>query len=68
MNLSLEPVQDHCTETGAKRLAARIERYWQAHGYMVRCKIIKEGYQVTMRGARADLRSDMINGWPRGMK
>lgn len=66
MNRPPQPIEDHCTEAGAQRLAKRIERYWKAHGHVVRCKTVDAGFAPAMRSARVDLRSDMVNGWPKG--
>lgn len=64
--LPAKPIEDHCTEAGAKRLAARIERYWAAHGHPVRVRTVAAEFHHTMRSTRTDIRSDMLNGWPRG--
>ncbi|MEM9706210.1 MAG: phosphoglycolate phosphatase [Pseudomonadota bacterium] len=56
---------DLCTEDGARRLAERINDYWRKQGFDVQFETRREGFVSTMRSARTDLRSDMINGMPR---
>lgn len=58
-------MSDFCTEEGASYLANRIREFWQKRGYAVDFETHKEGFVSTMRSARTDLRSDMINGMPR---
>ncbi len=58
-------MSDFCTEEGASYLANRIRDFWQKRGYAVDFETRKEGFVSTMRSARTDLRSDMINGMPR---
>jgi len=54
-----------CTNDGASRLAAKIQDYWRKQGFDVTVETHKEGFVSTMRSARTDVRSDMINGMPR---
>jgi hypothetical protein len=56
---------DFCTEDGAKRLARLIEEYWRDRGYSVDVKLIEAGFMPAMRAARTDVRSNMVNGFPR---
>ncbi|MGF1545655.1 MAG: hypothetical protein ACFB00_14375 [Parvularculaceae bacterium] len=56
---------DHCDKDGAQRLAQRIQDFWRKQGFDVRIEMNAEGFVSTMRSARMDLRSDMINGMPR---
>ena len=56
---------DFCTEDGAKRLARMIEEYWRDRGYAVDVKLIEAGFMPAMRAARTDVRSNMVNGFPR---
>lgn len=58
-------MSDHCTDNGAARLAAKIEDYWRKKGFDVRVDLRPEGFVSTMRSARTDVRSDMVNGMPR---
>ena len=58
-------MSDLCTDDGAERLAARIRDFWRKRGFDVDVETRKEGFVSTMRSARTDLRSDMINGMPR---
>jgi hypothetical protein len=58
-------MSDHCTDAGAQRLAARIKEYWRKKGFDVDVDMRPEGFVSTMRSARTDVRSDMVNGMPR---
>lgn len=58
-------MSDLCTDDGARRLAAKIEAYWKKQGFDVTVEAKPEGFVSTMRSARTDLRSDMVNGMPR---
>jgi hypothetical protein len=58
---------DHLSYTGANALAQRIRDYWEAQGKTVRTRI--EGYgPINASGSHSvfAVRSDMINGMPRG--
>lgn len=56
---------DLCDETGARRLAGKIEDFWRKRGFDVSVEMRPEGFVSTMRSARTDVRSDMVNGMPR---
>ncbi|MEM6415858.1 MAG: hypothetical protein AAF720_14505 [Pseudomonadota bacterium] len=56
---------DHCDDVGASRLAKKIEDFWRKKGFDVSVETQAQGFVSTMRSARTDLRSDMINGMPR---
>ena len=58
-------MSDLCTTSGARRLAEKIENYWRKQGFDVTVETREEGFVSTMRSARTDLRSDMVNGMPR---
>jgi hypothetical protein len=58
-------MSDLCTDDGAARLAARIKEFWRKRGYDVDIDMRPEGFVSTMRSARTDLRSNMVNGMPR---
>jgi hypothetical protein len=58
-------MSDLCTDSGAQRLAARIEDFWRKKGFEVQVDLRPEGFVSTMRSARTDVRSDMVNGMPR---
>lgn len=64
-----QPVDtDHCTEAGAARLKNRIEQYWRERGYSVQVMPVRAPFASEMRSARVDLRSDMVDGMPRGAR
>lgn len=56
---------DFCTPDGARRLKQRIEDYWRDKGYKVDVKLVEAGFVPAMRSARFDVRSDLVNGFPR---
>jgi len=58
-------MSDHCTDAGAARLAQRIKEYWRKKGFEIDVDMRPEGFVSTMRSARTDVRSDMVNGMPR---
>jgi len=58
-------MSDLCTQDGASRLAAQIQEFWRKRGFDVAVETHEEGFVATMRSARTDLRSDMVNGMPR---
>ena len=58
-------MNDHCNADGASRIAARIRDYWRKKGFDVEIETRAEGFVSTMRSARTDIRSDMVNGMPR---
>ncbi|MEL6112818.1 MAG: hypothetical protein AAFR20_08440 [Pseudomonadota bacterium] len=58
-------MSEYCTNDGADRLARKIQEYWRKQGFDVSVETIKEGFVSTMRSARTDVRSDMVNGMPR---
>ncbi|NOX83961.1 MAG: hypothetical protein GXP06_13445 [Alphaproteobacteria bacterium] len=55
---------DQCDRDGASRLATRIQDFWRKRGFDVSVEMSDEGFVSTMRSARTDVRSDMINGMP----
>lgn len=56
---------DWCTEEGARRLKQRIVDYWKGEGYHVQVELVSASFVATMRSRRTDLRSNMVNGFPR---
>lgn len=55
---------DYCTREGAERLKEQIEAYWADRGQQVTVNLIQGGFLASMRSARTDVRSNMINGVP----
>ncbi len=55
---------DLCDRDGADRLASKIQDFWRKRGFDVVVEAKDEGFVSTMRSARTDLRSNMINGMP----
>ncbi|MBI1393258.1 MAG: hypothetical protein GC152_11015 [Alphaproteobacteria bacterium] len=58
-------MSDFCDEDGAARIAAKIREFWRKKGFDVDVEMKPEGFVSTMRSARTDVRSDMVNGMPR---
>lgn len=61
-----DPEPDYCTEDGAASLKATIEAYWAKRGQHVLISLQNAGFHPAIRAARFDVRSDMVNGQPRG--
>lgn len=57
---------DFCSREGAMALKAKIEAYWRERGQDVMIALHNVGFHPAIRAARYDVRSDMINGMPRG--
>lgn len=55
---------DYCTKDGAVRIKEQIENYWAERGKDVRVDLVQGGFLASMRSARTDVRSNMINGVP----
>jgi len=55
---------DLCDHPGAMILSARIKAYWKERGYEVSVRLDAAGFTPALRGARTDVRSDMVNGSP----
>ncbi len=58
---------DLCDKDGANRLAQKIQDFWRKRGFDVVVEMKDEGFVSTMRSARTDVRSDMVNGMPTRM-
>ena len=56
---------DFCNVDGARRLKTRIEEYWRERGFNVDIKLVEAPFVAAMRSARTDVRSDMVNGFPK---
>ena len=57
-------MSDLCNTDGAQRLAKKIQDFWRKQGFDVKVEMKEEGFVSTMRSARTDVRSNMINGMP----
>ncbi len=55
---------DYCTREGAERLKEQIEAYWAERGHEVRVSLVQGGFLASMRSARTDVRSNLVNGVP----
>lgn len=55
---------DYCTREGAERLKEQIEAYWAERGHDVNVNLVQGRFLASMRSARTDVRSNMINGVP----
>ncbi len=59
---------DFCSREGAAALKEKIEAYWAARGQSVMVALHNVGFHPAIRAARFDVRSDMVNGMPRGAR
>lgn len=57
---------DYCSREGASALKMKIEAYWRERGQDVLLSLHNVGFHPAIRAARFDVRSDMVNGLPRG--
>lgn len=55
---------DYCSREGAERLKNQIEAYWAERGRPVQINLVHGGFLASMRSARTDVRSNMVNGVP----
>lgn len=55
---------DYCTKDGASRIKEKIEAYWAERGHDVTVNLVQGGFLASMRSARTDVRSNMVNGVP----
>jgi hypothetical protein len=54
-----------CDAEGARKLKERIEAYWAEKGFSVAVTLPREVYVPQMRTSRHDVRSDMVDGYPK---
>lgn len=59
-----EPQYDYCDKFGANLLKQRIETYWRERGHEIQVVLQEVGFLSTMRSARFDVRSTLVNGLP----
>lgn len=57
---------DYCTHAGADVLRRKIESYWKERGCDVMVTLHNVGFHPAIRAARYEIRSDLVNGLPRG--
>ena len=57
-------MSDYCNNDGASRLRNMIVEFWKKKGFEVDIELVNEGFVLTMRSARTDVRSNMVNGMP----
>lgn len=51
-----------------EEIAARIQRYWKARGYDVTVNVNPTFFTQGFRGVPHEIKSDMVNGYPKGFK
>jgi hypothetical protein len=56
---------DYTDRAGAELLKARIEAYWRDRGYKIQVTLAPAAFTPALRAARYDIRSELVNGWPR---
>ncbi len=57
-------MSDYCSKNGASHLQHTISEFWRKKGFDVNIELVNEGFVSTMRSARTDVRSNMVNGMP----
>ena len=57
-------IPERCNKEEALTLAVRVREYWAALGYEVDVFVKEARFNPSMRSARWDVRSDLVNGWP----
>lgn len=60
-----ENIPEYCDRSGAEALGRKIAAYWGKRGYTVNWKAVQQEFQMVTRMARWDLRTDMVNGYPK---
>jgi hypothetical protein len=58
-------IADYTDRAGAEALKARIEAFWQERGYAIQVTLVMAAFTPTLRSARFDVRSELVNGLPR---
>lgn len=53
---------------GASELKGRIEEYWRKRGFEVQVVLVEAPFSAAIRSARYDVRSELVNGLPRGRR
>lgn len=53
------------SQRGAERLKEKLEAYWRERGYDISVVLREATFHASIRSTRFDLRSDMLNGYPR---
>jgi len=59
-------IGNYTDRAGASALKERIEAYWRERGHEVEVHLVEAPFTPAVRAARFDVRSEMINGLPRG--
>ena len=57
---------EYTDRAGAELLKARIEAYWRERGYEIQVTLAQAAFAPALRAARFDIRSELVNGLPRG--
>jgi hypothetical protein len=57
---------EFCNFEGALHIKGTIEDFWRSAGHKVDIKLVDAGFHASIRSSRYDVRSDMLNGYPRG--
>lgn len=52
------------TRDGALETARKIEAFWAARGKIVNTRVVNRGFSHATRGARFEVVSDMVDGYP----
>lgn len=57
--------RDWCSLKEAKELAARINAFWEARGWLAHAKVEMTEFWMHRRGVQAKITSSLLNGKPR---
>ena len=60
------PRADYTSGSGASVIKAMIEEFWRRHGFDVQVILVPGPFSPALRASRFDVRSDLVNGMPRG--
>jgi hypothetical protein len=53
---------------GAELLKSRIEAYWRERGYEIEVTLAPAAFSPALRASRYDIRSELVDGWPRACR
>jgi hypothetical protein len=59
---------NYTDRAGAELLKSRIEAYWRERGYEIQVTLAPAAFSPALRAARYDIRSELVNGWPRACR
>jgi hypothetical protein len=57
-----------CTKKGAQIIEAQLKSYWKERGYQIKTKVVPTRHSKHHSAFNYDVRSDMINGFPKDFR